>query len=103
VRPRRRLLLSLALAGCASESAPQGVDSITGVFRSGEADIAYALDVPRRARPASGGVYREVGTSNSEEMFQLLASDAARAIDLLAARQGIDTTRLGLAGVSQAG
>ncbi|HJR42335.1 MAG TPA: prolyl oligopeptidase family serine peptidase [Gemmatimonadaceae bacterium] len=144
MRPRRHLLLSLALAGCASESAPQGVDGITGVFRSGEADIAYALDVPRgrgrhpavvlvhgsgrttiedqrvlaeqfmsrgfavlrydkRGAGSSGGVYRGVGTSNSEEMFQLLASDAARAIDLLAAREGIDTTRLGLVGVSQAG
>jgi pimeloyl-ACP methyl ester carboxylesterase len=141
---RRHFLLSLALLACAGESAPQGVDRRSGVFRSGDADIAYALEVPpgrgphpavvlvhgsgrttiqdqaflaaqfasrgfavlrydKRGVGSSGGVYSGVGTGNSEQMFQLLGSDAARAIELLSGTERIDTTRLGLVGVSQAG
>jgi len=120
--------------------APQEVPT----FRSGTADLAYAIDLPpgtgpfpaavlvhgsgtvrrsdllflsrllvargvavlrydKRGVGESSGVYSPVGTRNSLEMIPLLASDAAAAIELLAARPEVDRSRVGLVGGSQAG
>ncbi|HJU87850.1 MAG TPA: alpha/beta fold hydrolase [Gemmatimonadaceae bacterium] len=61
------------------------------------------LRYDKRGVGSSGGVYSGVGIQNSDTMFPLLASDAARAIEHLAAQPRIDQSRLGLVGVSQAG
>jgi pimeloyl-ACP methyl ester carboxylesterase len=65
----------------------------------GFAVLAY----DKRGTGASGGIYRGVGTRNSDSMIPLLAADAAAAARLLAVDTRVDATRIGLAGGSQAG
>lgn len=65
----------------------------------GLAVLAY----DKRGVGASSGEYSGIGPANSEAMFDLLATDALAAVDALARRSDIDTTRIGLFGVSQAG
>ena len=61
----------------------------------------YAYD--KRGVGRSGGEYANVGVSNSERMFDLLASDALAAVGALRSRRDIDPGRIGLMGVSQGG
>jgi hypothetical protein len=57
----------------------------------------------KRGVGRSGGEYANVGVSNSERMFDLLASDALAAVGALRSRRDIDPGRIGLMGVSQGG
>jgi len=67
-------------------------------------DLGFAvLAYDKRGTGASGGSYRGVGTRNSDSMIPLLAADAAAAARLLAVDTRVDTSRIGLAGGSQAG
>ncbi len=78
----------------------QGNAPLVALFR----DLGFAvLAYDKRGTGASGGIYRGVGTRNSDSMIPLLAADAAAAARLLAADTRVDTTRIGLAGGSQAG
>jgi dienelactone hydrolase len=61
----------------------------------------YAYD--KRGVGRSAGEYANVGVSNSERMFDLLAGDALAAVDRLRSRRDIDPARIGLMGVSQGG
>jgi pimeloyl-ACP methyl ester carboxylesterase len=67
-------------------------------------DLGFAvLAYDKRGTGHSGGTYRGVGTRNSDSMIPLLGADAAAAVRLLASDTRVDTTRIGLAGGSQAG
>ena len=67
-------------------------------------DLGFVvLAYDKRGTGASGGGYRGVGVPNSDSMIPLLAADAAAAAHALAADRQVDTTRIGLAGGSQAG
>jgi dienelactone hydrolase len=61
----------------------------------------FAYD--KRGVGQSGGEYSNVGPSNSERMFDLLASDALAAVEALRSRRDIDPARIGLMGFSQGG
>jgi dienelactone hydrolase len=61
------------------------------------------LRYDKRGVGESGGVYTNVGTSNSEKMFALLAADMAAGLRHLRTLPGIDVRRVGFAGASQAG
>ncbi len=65
----------------------------------GLAVLAY----DKRGVGRSTGVYTNVGTSNSVEMFDLLAGDAIAAVGLLKKRTDVDPARIGLVGISQGG
>jgi dipeptidyl aminopeptidase/acylaminoacyl peptidase len=68
---------------------------------TGAGFAVYAYD--KRGVGRSAGEYTNVGVSNSERMFDLLAGDALAAVDRLRARRDIDPARVGLMGVSQGG
>jgi pimeloyl-ACP methyl ester carboxylesterase len=70
-----------------------------GFVSAGYAVLRY----DKRGVGGSGGEYTNVGTSNSEAVFPLLAADMAAALKHLRTLRGIDTRRVGLAGASQAG
>ncbi len=57
----------------------------------------------KRGVGASGGVYTDVSTANSEKMFSILASDAAAAIQYFKNDKQIDSNKIILIGGSQAG
>lgn len=61
----------------------------------------YAYD--KRGVGRSGGEYSNVGVSNSDRMFALLADDALAAVDAVRTRRDVDPARIGLMGVSQGG
>jgi len=61
------------------------------------------LRYDKRGVGASTGTYRGVSAVNSETQIAELAGDMAAAVELLAARSDVDSTRLGLMGGSQAG
>ena len=65
----------------------------------GIAVLAY----DKRGVGGSTGEYSGIGPGNSEKMFDLLASDALAGVEALAKRPDIDSSRIGLFGVSQAG
>ena len=65
----------------------------------GVAVLAY----DKRGVGGSTGEYTSIGPANSERMFDLLAADALAGVEALATRPEIDTTRIGIVGVSQAG
>jgi dienelactone hydrolase len=61
------------------------------------------LRYDKRGVGGSGGGYSGVGVGNGERMFALLAGDMAAAVAFLRRQPDIVPTRIGLAGVSQAG
>lgn len=61
------------------------------------------LRYDKRGVGRSTGIYRGVSAANSESQIAELGGDMAAALDHLAGRPGIDATRLGLMGTSQAG
>ena len=65
----------------------------------GLAVLAY----DKRGVGESTGEYTGIGPSNSERMFDLLASDALAAVDVLADHPAVDRSKIGLFGVSQGG
>jgi dipeptidyl aminopeptidase/acylaminoacyl peptidase len=65
----------------------------------GVAVLAY----DKRGVGDSTGNYFSVGTANSVEGLGRLADDASRAAKVLASHKGVDPTRVGLMGQSQAG
>jgi pimeloyl-ACP methyl ester carboxylesterase len=75
-----------------------------GRIAAGFVSAGYAvLRYDKRGVGGSGGEYANVGTSNSEAVFPLLAADMAAALKHLRTLPGIDARRVGLAGASQAG
>ena len=62
-----------------------------------------ALRFDKRGVGESTGVYNEVPAGTSATLIPLLASDIAAAVRFLRTRPEIDASRIGLAGVSQAG
>ena len=78
-------------------------DDLTPLSRLLTARGVAVLRYDKRGVGGSGGAYSGVGVANSPEMIPLLASDAAAAVDFLAAEPGLDVERLGLVGGSQAG
>jgi uncharacterized protein len=62
-----------------------------------------ALRFDKRGAGESTGEYSGVGPGNSERMFALLASDIAAGVRFLRTRPEIDSRRIGLSGISQAG
>jgi len=69
------------------------------LVRLGFAVLAY----DKRGVGASSGVYAQRGGDAAETTLRMLAVDAARAFDALAAAPAVDTQRLGFFGASQAG
>ena len=65
----------------------------------GIAVLAY----DKRGVGGSSGEYTSIGPGNSEKMFDLLAADALAGVEALAKRADIDSKRIGIFGVSQAG
>ena len=65
----------------------------------GLAVLAY----DKRGVGESTGEYTGIGPANSERMFDLLASDALAAVQALAGHPAIETSKIGLLGVSQGG
>jgi dienelactone hydrolase len=61
------------------------------------------LRYDKRGTGSSSGRYRDVNPASSSSVIPELAADAAMALDVLRRLPGIDTTRIGLAGGSQAG
>jgi dienelactone hydrolase len=61
------------------------------------------LRFDKRGVGESTGTYSGVGPKNSHVMFRDLASDVVAAVKVLRARPEIDSKRVGLAGMSQAG
>jgi dienelactone hydrolase len=61
------------------------------------------LRFDKRGVGESTGVYSGVGVANSFAMFADLSSDVVAAVRFLRTQPGIDATRVGLFGVSQAG
>lgn len=67
-------------------------------------EAGYAIfRYDKRGVGESGGVYSSVGTSNSNGMLLLLATDAVAAIDLLRNHPAVDSAQITLIGASQAG
>ena len=71
----------------------------TGFLARGFATLCF----DKRGVGESTGEYAGVGTRNSVRMFGLLAADMAAAARFVRGQPGIDGTRVGLVGVSQAG
>ena len=71
----------------------------TGFLDRGFATLCF----DKRGVGESTGQYSGVGTRNSVRMFELLAADIAAAVRLVRGQSGIDGTRVGLVGASQAG
>jgi len=69
------------------------------LLEMGVAVLAY----DKRGVGQSTGRYSNVGPANSVAMFGILAHDALAGVAALKARRDIDATRIGLAGISQAG
>jgi dienelactone hydrolase len=65
----------------------------------GLAVLAY----DKRGVGESTGEYTGIGPANSERMFDLLASDALAGVQALASHPAIDSSKIGLLGVSQGG
>jgi pimeloyl-ACP methyl ester carboxylesterase len=61
------------------------------------------LRYDKRGVGESGGVYEGVGPINGERVLSLLADDMAAGVAFLGTRPEIDSRRIGLMGVSQAG
>ena len=61
------------------------------------------LRYDKRGVGQSTGTYSNVGISNSNTMFALLASDAVAGVKFLRQQPSIDANRIGIAGASQAG
>ena len=61
------------------------------------------LRYDKRGVGESGGVYEGVGVGNGERVLGLLAGDMAAGVAFLGTRPEIDSRRIGLMGVSQAG
>ena len=57
----------------------------------------------KRGVGQSTGSYMDVGASNSEEAFEILAGDVAAVVDHIASLEAVDSDRVGLIGASQAG
>lgn len=72
---------------------------VQGFNAAGVATFRY----DKRGVGNSGGTYTDVGTINSERMFAVLAGDAVAAIDHLKKDSRIDSRKIIVAGVSQAG
>jgi uncharacterized protein len=131
------------VGGCGSEP-PTAPNQPENSFASGNARLAYTLDLPAGTGPfpaivvghgsgrvtrqqmawfserwtaqgfatlrfdkrgvgESTGTYSEVPSQTSPTLIPLLASDIAAAVRFLRGRPQIDSSRVGLAGVSQAG
>jgi pimeloyl-ACP methyl ester carboxylesterase len=71
----------------------------SGFLERGFATLCY----DKRGVGHSSGEYASVGPRNADRMFDLLAEDMAAGVRFLRSQHGIDVTRVGLAGVSQAG
>lgn len=90
----------MALVHGSGPATREGNAPLVVLFR----DLGFAvLAYDKRGTGASGGTYRGVGTRNSDSMIPLLGADAAAAARQLAVDARVDTTRIGLAGGSQAG
>ena len=61
------------------------------------------LRFDKRGVGESTGRFRDVTAANSIEVFDLLAADVLAVIEHLATQPGVDSERIGLIGVSQAG
>jgi dipeptidyl aminopeptidase/acylaminoacyl peptidase len=72
---------------------------VTSLLNEGIAIFRY----DKRGVGASGGAYSEVGAGNSEQVFSILASDAAAAISYFKNDNRITADRIILIGGSQAG
>jgi dienelactone hydrolase len=84
-------------------SGPLTRDNVRGdtraLVRMGFAVLAY----DKRGAGRSGGVYQRQWGNSAEMVLTQLAADAALAMDSLRSAKGVDTSRVGFFGASQAG
>ena len=71
----------------------------SGFLSRGFATLCY----DKRGVGESTGEYSMVGVQNSDRMFDLLGEDMAAGVRFLRSHAGVDATRVGLVGTSQAG
>lgn len=84
-------------------SAPTTRDEV-GFYTYRALQMGFAvLSFDKRGTGVSTGTYKKFSVENSEEMFDALAMDVVHAVRWLADQRGIDTSRIGLFGGSQAG